>query len=123
MPTAASGIRQEVMLVWCDFNQPRRWGMADQARIRVSLATGDLEVEGTGAFIAKYAEPIDELIERLRAGSVQAPARPTPALPTSAPRATGSYPEEFGEAVHGLPNNASGPDQILLAGFYAQKAS
>jgi hypothetical protein len=97
--------------------------MAGQARIRVSLTTGDLEVEGSETFVAKYAEPIDELIGRLREGQLQAPAAPTAGSSKPVPTATGSYPEEFGEAIHGLPNSASGPDQILLAGFYVQKAN
>src|SRR5215210_2295421 len=97
--------------------------MADQARIRVSLTTGDLEVEGSEAFVAKYAEPIDELIGRLREGRLQAPAAPTGDSPTPTPMATGSHPEEFGEALHGLPNSATGTDQILLAGLYAQQES
>ena len=98
--------------------------MPDQARIRISLTTGDLEVEGSEAFIAKYAEPLDELIERLRKGHLHAPAAPTGASPTPAPNASAaSQPEEFGEALHALPNSATGTDQILLAGLFAQKDS
>jgi hypothetical protein len=30
---------------------------------------------------------------------------------------------EFGEVLHALPNKASGPDQMLVAGWYAQDGS
>lgn len=98
--------------------------MAGQARIRVSLTTGDLEVEGSEAFVAKYAEPLDELIERLREGRLQAPTAPTAGSRTPAASASASsHPEEFGEALHALPNSATGTDQILLAGLFAQQES
>jgi hypothetical protein len=31
--------------------------------------------------------------------------------------------QEFGEVLHSLPNSATGPDRMLLAGSYAQLAS
>jgi hypothetical protein len=97
--------------------------MPDQARIRLSLTTGEFEVEGTEAFVAKYAEPINELIERLRERRLQTPAESTGGSSTSTSTTSGSPPKEFGEALHGLPKSATGTDQILLAGLYAQRES
>lgn len=97
--------------------------MSEQARIRVSLTAGELEVEGTEAFVAKYAEPIDELIGRLREGRLETAAVGGGGPSTSSAGSSVSRPTEFGEALHGLPNSATGSDQILLAGIYAQQAS
>lgn len=95
------------------------------ARIRVSLATGELEVEGTEAFVSQYEETIAALLERLRTDGQAAPVsgpRETGAsspAPT-APAAGGDEP--FGEVLH-LLTSKSGTDQSLLAGYYAAKAS
>jgi hypothetical protein len=94
---------------------------SEKARIRVSLTTGELEIEGTEAFVSQYAESIDAVLERLRADGVVAPAGA--AAPSSASSTGGSLPpvpvdvEPFGEVLHSL-SSKSGTDQILLAGYY-----
>jgi hypothetical protein len=101
--------------------------VAEQARVRISLSAGDLEVEGTEDFVRQYADSITTLIDRLE--ELPAIHRVSPqaeALASSTPRAaTASAAErrEFGEVLHSLPSNASGSDRILVAGSYAQQAS
>lgn len=100
--------------------------MAEQARVRISLSAGDLEVEGTEDFVRQYAEPIRALIDRLEELPVQRVAAQREAVESPAPSAsTASATEqrEFGEVLHSLPNNASGADRMLLAGSYAQLGS
>jgi hypothetical protein len=99
--------------------------VAGQARVRISLSAGDLEVEGTEEFVRQYAESIRTLIDRLEELPIQPAAQP-PAVAAPAPvapTAQAAEQREFGEVLHSLPNNASGPDRILLAGSYAQLAS
>lgn len=100
--------------------------MAEQARVRISLSAGDLEVEGTEDFVRQYADSIRTLIDRLEELPVQRVGAQREAFDTPAPSAsTASAAEqrEFGEVLHSLPNDASGPDRMLLAGSYVQLAS
>lgn len=100
--------------------------MSENARIRISVSAGELEVEGTAAFMAQYSDAIDAMIGRLKTEPVTASNTATPTQPLSAPApataATGELPE-FGEVLHGLSSNASGPDRMLVAGWYVQRAS
>ena len=95
-----------------------------QAHIRISLTAGDLELEGSEEFVAQYGDAIQGLLGRLRQPA--APGKPggtgvatTPVIDPPA----GEEPREFGEVLHALPNSASGADQILIAGSYAQQSS
>jgi hypothetical protein len=98
--------------------------MAGEARVRISLGTGDLEVEGTEGFVGQYDDAIQTLIERLK-------EQPAP-LPTGGggdaggsarARSVDIAGREFGEVLHALPSNASGSDQMLVAGWYVQRAT
>jgi hypothetical protein len=100
--------------------------VAEQARVRISLSAGDLEVEGTEDFVKQYADSIRTLINRLEelpnrqvVPPTEAPGGPAPA----AAAAPAAEQREFGEVLHSLPSNASGSDRILVAGWYAQLAS
>ena len=93
----------------------------ENARIRVSLSAGELEIEGTEDFVSQYADSIESVLERLR---IEGPSGPVPAA--QAPATAGSTgptaaiapgDEPFGEVLHSL-SSKSGTDQILLAGYY-----
>jgi hypothetical protein len=99
------------------------------ARIRVSLSTGEVEIEGSEEFISQYAESIDQVLERLKTDGPVAPppqqaaapmgvAAPAQAAPAGAP----ANEEPFGEVLHSL-SSKSGTDQILLAGYYVAKSA
>lgn len=99
--------------------------MATEARLRISLATGEFEVEGPTAFIAQYDEVARELLTRLQAYT---PGTSKPEGSSNADAVAGQGNgssgkaealSEFGEAIHKLPKNASGTDMILVAGYYA----
>ena len=91
---------------------------SDQFRVRVSLQTGELEVEGSESFVSSFREEFDDLIGRI--GSTPAVAAP-PAGAAASPSAAKQEPltESFPETLHGLPKGASGTDQILVAGKFA----
>jgi len=100
--------------------------MAGEARVRISLGSGDLEVEGTEEFVAQYDDAIQAMIGRLKEQPVQAAAGA--AAPAFAPAAHGAAApdiagREFGEVLHALSTNASGSDQMLVAGWYVQLGS
>jgi hypothetical protein len=97
---------------------------SDAARIRVNIAAGELEIEGTEAFVSRYADSIDTIIERLLSAS------PVPQPSAAGPPARGltntvvssDRDEPFGEVLHSLASK-SGTDQILLSGYYVAKGS
>jgi hypothetical protein len=100
--------------------------VAEQARVRISLTAGDLEVEGTEDFVRQYADSIRTLISRLEESPIQPLTSQKEASggPASAPAAApAAEKREFGEVLHSLPSSASGSDRILVAGRYAQPAS
>jgi len=102
--------------------------MVDEARLRISLAAGELELAGSAEFFAQYDEVVREVLARLTD-----PARLTvagPAVGQAAAQHLNGHPAdggiaaalpEFGGALHRLSNNASGTDQILVAGYYASR--
>jgi hypothetical protein len=103
--------------------------MSIEARLRVSLSTGEVEIEGTEAFVAQYDAAIQEILQRLAEAPVAIPAArsdsaqtgeavASPAVPAQSTDAAPALPE-FGEALHRLPKGTSGTDQILIAGYYA----
>jgi len=100
--------------------------MAEQSRIRISLTAGELEVEGTEAFVAQYADAIEGLIGRLETQPLPTATSQPVAGPASAAGTSKSMPTElpeFGELLHGLPSNVSGPDRIVVAGWYVQQTN
>lgn len=94
--------------------------MSPEARIRISLSAGELEIQGPPEFLSKYEDTIGPMLERLRTADVQAAPK---ALPTGGAPATPKATGEFGEVLHALPNTATDTDRILLAGSFTQASS
>jgi hypothetical protein len=102
--------------------------MAGTARIRFSITAGEFEVEGDVDFISRYDELLLEVLKRM---SDAAPALMLAKAKPSAPGVADPSQDaplvpdipEFGEALHRLPKNVSGTDQILVAAFYASRKS
>jgi len=101
------------------------------ARLRVNLAAGEFEVEGSEDFVRDYAERIEALLDRFGAPaddpSAEPPpaAAPTPPTPAPTPPAAGAVEPAgdapFGELLQGLPRNATDVDRTLLAGLHLQR--
>ena len=103
--------------------------MAVDARVRISVSTGEFEVEGTEAFVAQYDSLIQDILKRLADSAVTVPVpraepelvgavSPVAVVPT--PQVADMLPE-FGEAMHRLPKGTSGTDYMLVAGYYASR--
>lgn len=92
-------------------------------RFRLALESRELELEGSEDFIRSYVDSIHDAAERLSAELAAAADSPPPTVTAE----TGQKPDltrmEFGEALHLLPDSASGTDKILLAGRFVQEAS
>lgn len=85
-----------------------------RARLRVNLQAREFEVEGTEAFVGRYAARIEALLRRLEAGAPAAANVPAAAEPV--PEAT-----SFGELLQTLPRAATDVDRMLLAGWFLQR--
>src|ERR1700737_2963947 len=97
--------------------------MTVEGRVRISLTSGEFEVEGSREFIKSYDKTITKMIQRLE-GEVP-PARTKTESQTGAVghKATNGGRRDFGEIFHGVPKHATGPDQMLVAGWFLQEAS
>jgi hypothetical protein len=87
------------------------------ARIRVSLAQREVEIEGSEAFVERHLARLDGMLERFARGPVAAVQDATPgddAGPDLGP---------FGAFVQHLPNAATEVDRMLAAGFWSQARS
>lgn len=96
--------------------------MAGIGRVRVSLVSGELEVEGDEEFVAKYDGDLKDILRRLREQPTPQPIGGAAARSSRGTDLTGAS-KEFGEAIHSLPRGSSGTDQILVAGYYAAVSS
>ncbi len=96
--------------------------MTADGRIRISLASSELEVEGNLEFIERYEKSIKDMLRRLDEQPVSAK---TTRNGVGAGRVVvrGGEVGDFGEILHSLPRGATGSDQMLVAGWYAQKSA
>ena len=101
--------------------------MPDTGRIRISLTSGELEVEGPIGFVGKYDDAIGAMLARLQEQPTPGPARRATGAPAEAPASpgpgVGAELGEFGEVLHSLPRTVTGVDHILVAGYHASQAS
>lgn len=102
------------------------------ASVRISLTMGEIEINGTEEFVAKYDDHLAELLERLKDVPVEEIVGKWAKNGADSGGDGGGGGEEeddggdgdlpeFGELLAQLPKDASGTDQILLAGFYAER--
>lgn len=90
----------------------------ERVRVRINISQGELEVEGSEAFVDRYAEPLRALLERLVSGGPSA----APASPGGPPAGAAGHPlGSFGEFLHHLPASATEVDRMLAAGFWCQE--
>jgi hypothetical protein len=89
-----------------------------RAKLRINLAQGEFEVEGSESFVAAYAGRLDQLLARLTEPSGAAPGT----QPAAGSAGDGlSMTGTFGELLQRLPRSATDVDRILVAGFFAQQ--
>lgn len=101
-----------------------------RTRLKINLSQGEFEVEGSEAFVERYAQRIDALFAGLEDRRTEAQTLPvTNASSTSPPKppvngaADAALPEHLGEWLEHMPRSATDVDRILLSGYYAQLRS
>jgi hypothetical protein len=101
--------------------------VTETTRVRVCVQTGELEVQGTEKFVAEYGDAIAALLDRMATTPVPVALVGNGNGKPSEPSVTASGGTmdllSFPEALHGLPKNATGSDQILLAGSFAARSN
>lgn len=88
------------------------------ARIRISLSSGELEIAGSESFIDKYSETLNIMLQRLR--EEKPSSLPTGSSPPDVSVQSSRNPGQFGEALLAFSNSATDTDRMLLAGAFAQ---
>lgn len=86
-----------------------------RTRLRINLAQREFEVEGSEAFVNRYVERLDGLLERLNDGP-----KPEPTRPSARPLVGRAVPQSFNELLEQLPRSSTDVDRILVAGYFAQ---
>ncbi len=101
-----------------------------RARLKINLFQGEFEVEGSEAFVQRYAERIDDLFSRLHQGergegpvTLSAVAAPSASLSEVNGQSTIDAPGHIGEWLEHLPRSSTDVDRMLLAGYFAQLRS
>lgn len=94
------------------------------ARIRISIRNGEIEIEGSEAFIQEYMDKFKDLIEYFKTNpGVIIPAQKELIDQThlaTTPIENG-FPETFGEYLLTFKNSISDVNRILIAGYFIQK--
>ncbi len=88
--------------------------MSERARIRISLAQRELEIEGSEGFVRSFGDRLERMLERLSSGEP---------VTVRTPEVRRSGLGGFGEFLHHLPGTATDVDRMLAAGFYVQEHS
>ena len=91
------------------------------ARIRINVSAGEIEIEGTEAFVREYVDKFEDLFESLKKRPQVAPAPQKLALPeqVSVP-AEAEIPEVFGEYLQRFPKSITDVDKVLVAAHFVQ---
>lgn len=99
--------------------------MTGAVKVRISLGSGELEVEGTEAFVAQYEDDIRLLLTKLKEDKVAFRSHQGADVQPSRRSTTGPIHDgsEFGEVLHALPKSATGSDQILVAGSFVARSA
>ena len=97
-----------------------------RARLKINLSQGEFEVEGSEAFVERYAARMDALFANLGEHRVEKPAVVTAHAEDEASpngHASSDAPNHIGEWLEHLPRSATDVDRMLLAGYFAQLRS
>ena len=100
-----------------------------RTRLKINLSQGEFEVEGSEAFVERYAQRIDTLFAGLENARIETrPAPPSseadaagPARPVNGAAVTA--PDHLGEWLEHMPRSATDVDRMLLSGYFAQLRS
>lgn len=91
------------------------------ARIRVNFSIGEIEVEGTEAFVREYVDKFEDLLESWRKQHKVRSAPQETAVTEQAPAPAGvDMPEVFGEYLQQFPRSITDIDRVLVAAHFVQ---
>jgi hypothetical protein len=100
----------------------------DRARVRVNLTQGEVEIEGSEAFVERYLDQFEALLAHVQ-GRPPETVETEPSLQLAGTGGTSgngvekSLPASFGEWLELVPRGATDVDRILIAGYFAQRRS
>ena len=98
-----------------------------RTRLKINLSQGEFEVEGSEAFVTRYAERIDALFAGLGNGGALDRPPETAAAPSAKPvngeLFKAEAPDNIGEWLEHMPRSSTDVDRMLLAGYFAQLRS
>ena len=91
------------------------------AKLRINISAGEIEIEGTEAFVREHIDRFEELLEFLKKRPQVAPVPQKIALPEQAPvAAKAAMPEALGEYLQQFPKSMTGVDRVLVAAYFTQ---
>ncbi len=97
-----------------------------RARLKINLSQGEFEVEGSEAFVERYAERIDALFSNFQKDQIiERPIISTTSVEAADANgeSTIEAPQHIGEWLELMPRSATDVDRMLLAGYVAQLRS
>jgi len=98
--------------------------MNNRCSIRISISSGEIEIEGTNEFVEKYSNHIEKFIRVILEQSH--PYTKTKLYESSISGSieeTNEIPKTFGEYYSLFPRSIKDIDKMLIASFYAQSVS
>jgi len=97
-----------------------------RARLKINLSQGEFEVEGSEAFVGRYAERIDALFSSFQTRQISeqpAVSATTEETADANGQLTMDGPDHIGEWLEHMPRSVTDVDRMLLAGYVAQLRS
>ncbi len=91
------------------------------ARVRIKTGQGEIEIEGTEAFVREFVDTFDGLLESLKMRPEPAPIPDGQSLEDKVPVGQrADVPEVFGEYYQRFPSSISDIDRMLVASYFVQ---
>lgn len=107
--------------------------MSDTAKFKLNLKSGEVEIEGSEAFVERQIEQLESLVEALglranistdeQAGSEAAPSNSDFPPTTDSPNKEDPPPASFGEWLHSFRTDINDLDKALITARYVQSQS
>jgi len=93
----------------------------ETARIRVNFSIGEIELEGTEAFVREYVDKFDDLLESWMKQPKVRPAPKGMAVTEQAPAPIkADMPDVFGEYLQQFPKSIADIERVLIAAYFVQ---
>ncbi len=99
-----------------------------EAKIRISYGAREVEIEGSETFVREQLDSLSDTFESFAsnndvADAVQEDYDGDRTANQDVPKASGKLPETFGEYMSQFPKDINQDEQMLIAGYFAQRNS